>query len=118
MAKKSTWAKLYDKANKIDTDDFNDEEIKSLDEAMVVCAKDKFLSGWGQAEGKSCYQAVVCFTQKLFYNVCDSMENDDTFTLVCRYRRMEDFLKSNRKGILCVKNARLCHAWNKGETND
>lgn len=114
MAKKSTWSKLYDKASKIDTDDFNNEEIKDLDNAMVVCAKDKFLSGWGMAEGQNCYQAVVCFTQRLFYHVCDSLESDKTFTLVCRYRKIEDFLKSNRKGILCVKNARLCHAWNGG----
>lgn len=118
MAKKSTWSKLYDKASKIDTDDFNDVEIKDLDNAMVVCAKDKFLSGWGEAEGQNCYQAVVCFTERLFYHVCESLENDDTFTLVCRYYRMKDFLKSNRKGILCVKNARLCHAWNGGENND
>lgn len=114
MTKKSNWAKFIDKVTKIDFEDFTDEEIKSFDNALIVCAKDKFLSGWGVAEGRSCYQVVVCFNQKIFYNICDSLHNDDTFTLVCKYRHVEDFLKSSHKGILSVKNARHCPAWNKG----
>lgn len=113
MKRKSTWEKFFDKINKIDEEDFTEEEKKNMDNALIIRAKDKFLSGWGPCEGRTCYQVIVCFDQKTFYNIIDSLENDNTFSHIYRYRHIEDFLKSYPRGLTTAKNGRLCPAWNK-----
>lgn len=114
MAYKTTWEKLTDKVTKIRLEDFTPEEQQKImfGSCHVVVAKDKFLSGWGVAENQNCYQVVICFTGELFYYVRKHFKHSSEFSRVFEYLNFEDFLKSRRKGVLTVKNARLCHAWN------
>lgn len=110
---KKTWNKLYDKVSKIDTADFTEEEMENIDNAWVVVAKDKFLTGWGPSEHKNTYQVVICWNLNQRDNVYDHFCNDDTFTLAVKYK-MDDFLKSQRhNALLTCKNARFCPAWTK-----
>lgn len=109
---KSTLDKLCDKAYSIDLEDFTKEELDTLDTAKVVVALDTFLTGWGPSTDYKTYQAVICFTNKLFYSICDGMSEDTHLKRVCRYYKFEDFLKSQRtRALICVKNGRNCTGW-------
>lgn len=118
MARKTIFEKLTDKPEKIriDLEDFDqDEQNKILfGSCYIVMAKDKFLSNWGHAEGKTCYQAVICFSGEHYYNVRKSFIKDESFSHVHTYTSLDTWYESLRykNGLICIKNARKCHAWN------
>lgn len=47
--------------------------------AWAVKARDTFLSGWGNASGKTHYQFVICTDMQQAYNIKYSMCQDKTF---------------------------------------
>lgn len=52
----------------------------------IIKAKDKFLSGWGNAGKKSHIQLIACKDDIEFSKILQDIRNDDTFNYINWYR--------------------------------
>jgi len=71
------------------------EEIVITDDCYFVTATDKFLSGWGRADGKTAKRVIVCQTWRQAQRMADAMRNDRKCGMIyinisCRMPRYSD----------------------------
>ncbi len=52
----------------------------------IIKAKDKFLSGWGEAENKAHIQLIACKNEVELNTILNDVRNDDSFNYVNWYR--------------------------------
>lgn len=110
--------KIVNKCDKVRAEDFTEEQINLINNGYnfyVVIARDNFLSGWGEAENKSCWQVVICWNALQRDKVLSTFKTDHSFKYARDFEDFKNFL--NRKfvkSLLTLKNANQCHAWNGG----
>lgn len=77
----------------------------------AVTATDKFLSGWGEAQGRTCKLVVVCKDLSQARRVKNNMDDDRTLTYVNIVSTKPSYSPSRYKVV--YKDASDCPLWNK-----
>ena len=60
-------------------------ELFSNDYKYIIKAKDKMLSGWGNATGKTHIQLIACKRHDELNTILDDLRNDNTFNYINFY---------------------------------
>lgn len=98
-------------------EEYKEAYNKELDLKTVPCviARDKWLSGWGQAEGRNHYQVVLCGDSTEAYNIASNMKAKAESEQLANIR-VNFGVRTPRGASVSYRAGRNARAWNMGDS--